>query len=301
MAHQAPLDSGTLSQEFTQEFTPDSGGDNLAKQVNEKVSQNLLDDAYKTLKSGVNSSFSDKPLSEKQEFWGDVSKSLEESGALTKLSAVFLEDISKAVAGSDGKIQRSELAGVSSSKNPMYSGLASQAMKEFDIAASLSSNDGVIDMQEIADYKLRQTMPDTDKYTDLVLKNLTRKLAESPGEAMKYLSQSMAGRARLETPEESQKTWTQLAEKLNAHGLVEPLSMAFLRLNNNQVDMNKNESFSLSEVQRFQQSRNPIMKQFADHIVKDFANIATIDYKLDEISQNEATIYERKKIAPSDK
>lgn len=306
MVNQAAFESHSFGQ--------DPGGEQLAEDVNDKVSMNLLDDAYKTLKDGVNSYFQDRPLSEKQEFWNDVSRRLENSGAMPRLSAAFLEDIAtppvgrdgkpqtdRTIAGTDGKIQRSELAGVSGAINPMYKGMATEALKQFDTAAALHNDDGVIDMGEVVDFKQRQTMPDRDQYVDTVIQNLERKLNENPDQAMKYLQQSMSGRARLETPAESQETWKQLAESMKEHGLVDRLSMAFLRSYDQYIDMDHNGSYSKPEVERFQKSLNPVINQFAGHIVDNFATIGTVDYKLDEISKHEVQVYEnRVNRAPSE-
>lgn len=306
MANQAAFESHSFGQ--------DPGGEQLAKDVNELVSKNLLDDAYKTLKNGVNTYFQDRPLSEKQEFWNDVSKKLEDSGAMPKLSAAFLEDIAtppagkdgkpqtdRTIAGSDGKIQRSELAGVSGAINPMYRGMATEALKQFDTAAALHNDDGVIDMGEVADFKQRQTMPDRDEYVDSVVKNLERKLNEDPDQAMKYLQQSMTGRARLETPAESQETWTKLAESMKEHGLVDRLSMAFLRSYDQYIDMDHSGSYSKPELERFQKSLNPVISQFAGNVIENFATIGTVDYRLDEISRHEVEVYEKRvNRAPTD-
>ncbi len=289
-------------------FADETPAEKLAKQVNDKVSHNLLEAAYADLKKGVDSQIADMPLKEKNAFWDEVASHLDQ-GAITKLSSVFLvQNFDIYDSNKDGKLKESELFGVKQAANPFYRGLGSEVAKNFSTASSLYEADGSIDKNEATNFRARQVMPTQDQYTDAVIANVIRRLGEpvkaekgkvpdsAATVAMEYLSSSMSGRAALETSAESQATWKQLSEKLAQNGLVEKLSMAYLKESRENLQMKEGASFSMQQLSLLQKSLNPVRKQFADYIATNFESIASVRLNdpLNQISEDERQVYERK-------
>ncbi len=299
----------TRSAESNPAFENETPAEKLAQQVNDKVAHNLFDAAYADLKKGVAKQVADMPLKEKQAFFTDVASHLDE-GAMAKLSAVFInENRNLYDRDKNGQLTKSELSQSTQALDPFYKGLGTEAVKHFDVASSLKSADGVIDADEAKNFVARQKMSSQDKYTDDVVANVIRKLAEptkvekgmepesAATKAMEYLNTSMSGRAALETSEESQATWTQLAEKLKQNGLVEKLSMAYLKENRDNLQMkDENAAFSMGHLNLLKKSINPVQKQFAEYVSANFANIAEVRLNdpLTMISEDERKLYERK-------
>lgn len=298
-------------------YAQETPAQKLANEVNKKVAQNLLEAAYADLKKGVNAQVADMPLDEKKAFWSEVENNLN-PGAMTKLSSVFLnENFSRFDSNNDGTLKKSELSGLSSALDPFYKGLGSELLKNFDVAANLSWADASsIDATEAKNFRTRQVMPSHEVYTDAVIDNIIRKLGEpvkpgAPGttpesqasQAMKYLTDSMTGRSSLETSEESQVTWKELSEKLQQHGLVEKLSMAYLKESREHLQKKADTPFSMKELSILQQSINPVRKQFATYIADNFKSIAEVRLSdpLNLISEEERQVYERKMLKPKGK
>lgn len=280
-------------QQFTNPGTPEE----LASQVSEKVSQHLLDEAYSLLKSGVQADFRDKNATERDASWKVISETLSKDGSLNKLSAAFLKDISvDADRNKDGKLQRDELSPMAqNARDPFYKGLAQEALKGFDVAASLHRDDKGIDKFELSSYAKRQFMPPREDFVNSLFTGLTAKLNDgTPKDAYEYLHHAISVRAGMETLSERLETWGKVAEQLTARGLVPKLSMAFLTQHNEFFDGDKNGSISKDEIAKGTQSRSPIMREFTEFLTKEFPNIASVDYNYDEISSREKAVYERK-------
>jgi hypothetical protein len=269
----------------------------LASQVSEKVSQQLLDEAYSLLKSGVQADFANKNATERNASWAVISGKLNENGSLSKLSAEFLKDISADVdTNKDGKVQLNELSGVAqNARNPFYKGMAQEAVKSFDIAASLHQDDKAIDRFELSSFAKRQYMPAREQFVDSVIAGTMAKLVnDTPSKAYEFLWNSVSARSGMETPTERLETWGKIAEQLAARDLTPKLSMAFLTHTNQYLDVDKNGSISKAEISKFTQSRSPIMREFAQYVTREFDNIASVDYDYNQISQREKAVYESK-------
>lgn len=304
-----PNDFNAQAVESHSAFASETPAEKLAHQVNEKAAHNLFDAAYADLKKGVDKQVADLPLKEKHAFWNEVASHLDES-TKTKLGAVFIqENHSLYDRDKNGQLTRSELTQSTQALDPFYKGLGTEAVKSFDVASSLRHTaDGIIDKDEAKNFVERQKMSSQDKYTDDVVANIIRKLGEpvkaEPGKeadspatkAMEYLNSSMSGRAALETSEESQATWKQLSEKLAQNGLVEKLSMAYLKENRENLRMKEDGSFSMEHLALLKKSINPVQKQFAEYVSSNFANIAEVRLNdpLNMISESERKLYERK-------
>jgi Ca2+-binding EF-hand superfamily protein len=269
----------------------------LASQVSEKVSQHLLDEAYSLLKTGVQADFANKNATERNASWAVISGKLNENGSLSKLSAEFLKDISTDVdRNNDGKVQLNELSGVAqNARNPFYKGMAQEAVKSFDIAASLHQDDKAIDKFELSSFAKRQYMPAREQFVDSVIAGTMAKLVnDTPSKAYEFLWNSVSARSGMETPTERLETWGKIAEQLAARDLTPKLSMAFLTHTNQYLDGDKNGSISKAEISKFTQSRSPIMREFTQYLTKEFDNIASVDYDYNQISQREKAVYESK-------
>lgn len=275
------------------EQTPD---EKLASAVSEKVSQHLLDEAYTLLKTGVEASFATKNAEEKDAAWKTISEKLQKDGSLTKLSAPFLKDVTPLIdANHDNKIQKSELSPVANNaKNPFYKGMAKEMLGNFDLVASLHTEDGAIDKLELSAYSKRQFMPPRADFVDSLIKNIESKVNENPAEAVKVLQDSLSVRANMENRGERIETWTQVADQLKSHNLIGRMSMAFLTHNKEHFDTNKNNQFGRDEVKKYEASPSPVMREFAKYIGTEFDKISTVDYNSNEISKTEQAIYEQK-------
>ncbi|MGD9681940.1 MAG: hypothetical protein AB7W16_12215 [Candidatus Obscuribacterales bacterium] len=264
---------------------PRSGADLLASQVNEKISRNLLDDAYKTLKEGVKTSCADMTDSQKQKFWSEVNHDLEESGALPKLSAVFLQDMGSTIAGSDGKIQASELSRATGSSNPMVKGLSSQALRNFETISSLHHQDGVIDRGEIDDYRRRLFMPSREEFVESVVKGIrapgSKDVESRMGEGLAFLNRKLNSRSGMETPDETRLTLEALSERfVYDRDLAPGLAAAFARSNWSKLDQNHNGAISFDELSPYARSSNPLYRMFVDQTLELARNLPDTDGEL---------------------
>ncbi|MCA9802818.1 MAG: hypothetical protein KC777_12675 [Cyanobacteria bacterium HKST-UBA02] len=264
---------------------PRSGADLLASQVNEKVSQNLLDDAYKILKEGVKTSCADMTESDKQKFWSNVNQDLEESGALPKLSAVFLQDMGSKIAGSDGKIQASELSRATGSSNPMVKGLSSQALRNFETISSLHRQDGEIDRGEIDDYRRRLFMPSREEFVESVVKGIrtpgSKDVETQLGDGLAFLNRKVSSRSGMETPDETSLTLEALSERfVYDRDLAPGLAAAFLMSNWSKLDQNHNGAISFNELSPYARSSNPLYRMFVDQTLELARNLPDTDGEL---------------------
>ncbi len=265
--------------------------DDLAKKVSEQISKGQLDSAYSMVKTELHAEFATMPLAEKQETWAALSKKLEENGTLPKLAAAWLSDLSTEFPkGTEVSFTKSQLDSIAkNAKDPFYSGFAAEMSKQFDVASRLDKVDGKIDANEIAAFKDRQTQASSDKFADNVVKNVEKYAATSPSEAYSYLSSVVYDRTKRETPEEEVATWKTIDQKLNAKGLVPKLAMGFLESNFHDQPVTSRQMAGIEKG-----SSNPLTKELAGFVVREFPKIGTVDYKLDEISAAERKLYTQK-------
>lgn len=273
-------------------FNPKSG-DDLAQKITDKVANNQLDDAYAILKNGVNAQFSTETLAEKQATWAALSKTLEDNKTLPKLAAEWLSEVAPQLADHDGHISKAALTNIAEHQvNPFYKGMASQMLKEYDTAAKLQDDDGKISLQEVAAFKSRQTQPSNEDFTKYVIADAEN--TKSPAQAYLYLQSRIYNRNKTETKEEREATWQGICEQMNNHHLVPKLAMGFLDVHADQIGNSKDHGVSFQMMNKISNNNVFLTKELAGFIVKEFPNIATVDYKLDEISPTERKLYKEK-------
>ncbi len=260
-------------------MTRDNSADKIVNTVTEKVTQGLTDEAYTAMKDGLMRDFSQRNAKECGEEWKNVSDKLTANGTLPKMTAAFLKNEFDAIdQNHDGSISKGELTKVSNSWHPMYKGMATQALKDFDTAASLGSQDDKIDKRELGQLERRNWAAPREKFVDKLVKDLDKQLNDavpnlkSPTAAAQYLYNQIGIRLGVETPAERIETLQAVTDALKKNGMIAPLATSFMAVGGG-VDANKDGKFSMDEVSKFKNSRSPLMKEFTNYVVDNFYDI----------------------------
>lgn len=249
------------------------------------------------LKNDLGKNTRNLPADDKEAYWSAIATELEsrEKGSLSKLSAFWLQHFSDENGGPARlKISRSLLSSVARNAwDPLNRGMADAVLKDFSVASSLRASDDIVDGEEIKAYAKRQYQPTREVFSERLIHDVEVKMVEDPQAAMKMLVDRLNIRAQTETPEERVSTAGRIAEALSERNLVDKLSMAWLSHFSQYIDVDKKDGvYTQPEIERFSNSYNPIYKQFAKNILKDFRTIASVDFPEDTINSREIGIYQ---------
>lgn len=257
-----------------------------------------MDEAYAALKDGLNRDFGQRNARECADEWNNVSERLTQNGVLPKMTASFLKtEFDQIDSNHDGAISRGELTKVSNSWHPMYKGMATQALKEFDAASSLGAQDDAIDKREVKQLERRLWAAPREAFVNKLIKDLDKQLNDAvpnlktPAAAAKLLYDQVGMRLGTETPAERIQTLQAITDALKKNGMIAPLATAFMQVGGG-VDTNKDGKFSMEEVTKFQTSRSPLMREFSNYVVENFYDIPR-----GPMVRNEFTAWEAEKYA----
>jgi hypothetical protein len=281
--------------------------EDFAAKVSVDIATNGLESAYKHFHSAIDVQLAGKTCVEKETEWTKYSKALETSGALPKLGAEFLIEngaaLDKADGKADGVIHKESLLHLAAvTKNPVYKDLDQQTLQQFDTAAALHHDDGVIDARELSSFKDRQSMPSRENFTSSLVEQVFKALQKSPADAVGRLQLLLGARSVSETQPEKEETWKEMLvalEKRDAN-IVGKLSMSWMTNNIDAIERNRQKgqavSVTVADLDPFAKSRFPMMRTFAQYVKDNFDQIATTDgySDFDKISSREMTIYQEK-------
>jgi hypothetical protein len=281
--------------------------EDFAAKVSVDIATNGLESAYKHFSGAIEVKLSGKTSVQKEAEWSKYSKALETSGALPKLGAEFLIEHGAAMDKADGQVdgvihKESLLHLAAVTKNPVYRGLDQQALQQFDTAAALHHDDGVIDARELSSFKDRQSMPSPENFTSSVVEQVFKALEKSPADAVGRLQLLLGARSVSETEPEKEETWKETLaalEKRDAN-IVGKLSMSWMNNNIDAIDRDRKQdqavSVTVADLDPFAKSRFPMMRTFAQYVQDNFDQIAATDgySNFDKISSREMTIYQEK-------
>lgn len=295
-------------------FSPPEPEKDLADQILDKVSKNMLDDAYDLLRSGMSLQFKGMdenhdgikdaasangyvPMNqeERQQAVDDLmAKLAKKPDAIDKLSAGWLSSLYEENfpdKNKPGKLAQQRVADEAKNGDAIDKVLGTAALKDLHNVANIATQDDLIDSQDVFWNTYRKVQKPSEEYAKDFAARLEKNLKENPAEALKKASQEFAGRALSETNEETGKTYNALVAELKNHPeLMAQASAMWMHNNFTAIDRNNHSGFSdgrvsAKELEEFGTKCTMVEDLFLGYMMSHYKDISGLSTQIEDDTQ----------------